>query len=331
MDDFERSETPKSGDEEVLQLNDVTPTEKVLSRVDTETPMEMPQTPAPEPLRVQKKFKEKTGLVIGATALVFTLVGGAVWFMLANNISPNNTDEDVADQPSESQGDDHKKPTDEPAPKNEVSELSVDDKLVQKLYEYFRNHINYLTFDLYSESGGLSGNIDERMMAALAFDNLSLPSIFIHKTEQDLGCYDARPVREKAYEIFGKRIELYDGMGLLAGSYPLYVYSKDDDAFCLMGGFGSMLGIHHNLYRAEKTGNSISLYVVAAIVDTRGAGQEEDFYGMVSGLGSDERYPYHPNSSENTDIMEYADKLDKFKWTFVWNGENYVFERLERI
>ena len=333
MDDFEQPGTPELGDNEVLQPNDVTPTAEVLSQLNAETS----QAPAPEPLLKQKKSKKGISLIILAVVLALTLVGGVVWFVLANNTSQDGTNEDVATQPSESENDDdNKNPADEPELKDEIIELSVktiNDELVQKLYQYFKHHIGYLTYGFYSEDGGSSGNIDERLMTALAFSNMDLPAIFLYKKEHNLGCYDAHPVRDKIYEIFGKQIDFYDGMGLSAGEYPLYVYSAVDDAFCLMGGFGSTIGVHHNLYKAEKDNNRIYLYVVGGRVDTRGEEIESGYYGTVYPIDFNDtnEFLYHPTGNDETDILEYASKLGRFKWTFVWNGENYIFEKLERI
>ena len=334
MDDFERPEAPKLGDEEVLQPDGATPTEKVSPQPEAELFVESPQHPASEPLLAQKKPEKKVVLIVLAVVLAVALISGVVWLVLTNKTSQDSKNGNMVGQPDKNENnEDNEKPANEPEPENEIVALSVDDELVQKLYGYFKDHIGYLTYDFYSESGSLSGNISDRMMAALAFQNMSFSSILVHETAEGLRCYDARPVREKAYEIFGKRIELQDGMGLLPGGYPLFVYSEGDDTFCMTGGFDSGLGYHHNLYKAERAGNSISLYVVAGSIDTRGASQEEGFYGVVSRYNSNENppYPYHPTGDENTDIMEYIDELDKFKWTFVWNGENYVFEKLEQI
>lgn len=328
MDDLGQPRAPKPKDEEVLCPNIETFTEG--TQLKMEAPAATSQISVSEQLREQKGSRKKASLVIPAIFLMFALVGGAVWFILADNAPQNDTSAD--EQPSKNRNGNDKKLADKPAPIEKTIALSVDDELVRKLYGYFKNQINFLTYDFYSEDGGLSGNVDERMMAALAFNHMPLSSIIVHKTTQGIECYDARPIRKKAYEIFGKKIELYDGMRLLTGDYPLYIYSKDNDAFCLMGGFGSMLNVHHNLYKAERTDESVSLYVVAGNVDTGGAGQEESFSGVVSRLNSDEKYLYHPTGNENTDIMEYADKLDKFKWTFTKNSDgNYIYTSLERL
>ena len=331
MDDFEQPGTAKLGDEVDLRPDNVTPTEELLSQI--KTPVVTPQISAQEPLLTQNKTKKKVGLVVSVVVLVLALVGGVAWFVLADNTSQNGTDGNTIGETSDNQRREEKKPTDEPEPKDEVVELSVNDELVQKLYQYFKHHIGYLTYGFYSEDGGLSGNIDERLMTALAFSNMDLPTIFLYKTEHDLGCYDARPVRDMINKIFGKQIDFYDGMGLLPGDYPLYVYSAVDDAFCLKGGFGSIVGVHHNLYKAEKDSTHIYLYVIGGRVDTRGAEIESDYYGTVRPIDFNDtnEFLYHPTGNDETDILEYANELGHFKWTFVWNGENYIFEKLERI
>lgn len=30
-------------------------------------------------------------------------------------------------------------------------------------------------------------------------------------------------------------------------------------------------------------------------------------------------------------LLDFQTDTDKFKWTFVWNGKNYIFKSLERI
>lgn len=52
-------------------------------------------------------------------------------------------------------------------------------------------------------------------------------------------------------------------------------------------------------------------------------------------LGSDgeptDEYLVMDDEINNNNIADYKDKFSKFKWTFVWNGENYIFEKLERV
>ena len=100
MDDFERPEAQKLDGEDVLQPDDVTPTEEVLSRIEQETPVVAPQILTPEQLLAQKKSKKKVLLIVLAVVLAFAAVGGVVWFVLANKAPQGGTNEDMAGQPS---------------------------------------------------------------------------------------------------------------------------------------------------------------------------------------------------------------------------------------
>lgn len=202
MDGLEQPGAPKLGDNEVLQPNDVTPTAEVLSQLNAETS----QAPAPEPLLKQKKSKKGISLIILAVVLALTLVGGVVWFVLGNNTSQDDTNEDVAIHPSDSENDDdNENPVDEPEPKDEIIELSVDDELVQRLYGYFASAVSPWDrrWQIYMDADVRMGNIDKDLMVVLAKDNLST-----------VGCkgehYDALlPDDLKVPE--NKRIECYSG------------------------------------------------------------------------------------------------------------------------
>lgn len=101
MDDFERPEAPKLDGEDILQPDDVTPTEEVLSRIEQEKPVVAPQILTPEPLLAQNKAKKKAVLIILAMVLVLVLmVGGVVWLVLRNNNSSTKMDQ-VSDRNDE--------------------------------------------------------------------------------------------------------------------------------------------------------------------------------------------------------------------------------------
>lgn len=357
MDDFERSETPKSGDEEVLQLNDVTPTEKVLSRIDTETPMEMPQMPVPEPLRVQKKFKKKAGLVIGATTLVFTLVGGAVWFMLANTPAQNNpAGDDIAVRPSDNKNDDGEKIGDDPAPEDEAIELSVDDALVRRLYAQF--NVRYYAQDIWVRLVE-GANDDTKIAFAIASQTATTvckekygdlygngeydPNVF-GEPWPVLGenCVSGNSVLDTIRTTFGTELKLQNKQ-VARLHCSVFIYDEKNNEFIDMstGCSGPLSSLIRGLYAAEKSGNSLFLFETVtyraplAYIDGSIAGDNPTpgiEYCLVEDDGSASKECILKDVEiNNNNIVQYKNQLSKFKWTFVWNGENYVFERLEQI
>lgn len=137
MDDFEQPGTSKLGDEMGLNPNNVIPTRGAPSQTEQELSAGMTQVPIAEPSHPRRKCKKKVVLVISTVVLVLALVGGVVWFVLANNKSLGNADEGVTNQPGQSGNNDSGTPAVEPESKDEAVELSVDDELVQRLYRQF--------------------------------------------------------------------------------------------------------------------------------------------------------------------------------------------------
>ena len=354
MDNLGRSGEPKLGDADGTQLNNVAPTEEVRSQLVQESSETMPQIPTTESLLTRDKFKKKVSLIISVVILVLVLVSTGAWFVLSNKTGMN---ESVVGETSDSQNHEEEKPADTVTPKDEITELSVDDELVRRLRSNFRdNHI-------YAIDEVFSGKLSDALMMRFAAQNSVKAACkmsyydavekryakYVADSPEEVwqihtsGCYKGDDILFKVKDMFGIDITFTDGMQLIGGSFgPPYTYSIEYDEFFqeVFRAGGSGPGIVYATYAAEKTSNQVYIYDVAGYIygtyDFNGENYELagpvrpektcDF--NVDGMHSLCRIDYTLN--ERT-ILEHLDNYTKFKWTFVWNEGNYVFEKLEQI
>ena len=355
MDDFEQPKAPKLGDKEVLQPDDVTPTEEMLPQPKTEVPAETSQVPAPEPPQLHGKSRGKVVLIVSAVVLAFAAVGGVVWFVLANNTAQGDTNGGVTNQPSEIENNDSETSADEPEPKDEVVELSVDDLLVRRLRNNFRDDYIYVA------EGASSGALPINLMMWFAAQNFTrtfckMPyDVAIEKRYADYavdypeevwqiyasGCYKGDDILFKVKDMFGIDIPLVDGVKLFRQSFAPYTYSAEYDEFFreVLRAGGANPPIIYATYAAEKTKDHVFIYDVAGVAygTYDFDGKSYEFAGPISpeetchfSEYNDARCRIDYTLDENT-ILEHLDDYTKFKWTFVWNGENYIFEKLEWV
>lgn len=362
MDDFERPKASKLDDEDVLQPDDVTPTEEVLSQLDTEMPTETSQSPAPEQLLTRNKSKKKVRLIVSVVVLLLALViSGVTWCVLANKAPQGGTNEDMAGQPSESGNeDDNENPASEPGPKDEIVELNVDDELVQRLWGYFNAGLfpnaaansagsasSFTPLDkFYSNEGALSSSgLADPYKFAIAIQNLAVygekeleqckgdyfrwtdDTGIEHPSTGMKACYSGDLIHSKIKEIFGTDIsfEQFDNQVFIANGDGWKYSIKNDEIVDYVGGATRRL-ISRALLKAERNNNHIYIFEAVGYV---GCWMMDQDICPASKLDGTKIV-----GGENITVgnmREFADYFDKFKWTFVWNGENYVFERLERI
>lgn len=355
MDDFEQPQAPKLRDEDVLRPDDVTPTEEVLSHLDTEIPPppETPQSPAPEPLLARNKSKKKVGLIVSAVVLMLALVGGVMWFVPANNTSQSSTDRDVVGQPSESENkDDYENPADELEPKDEIIELSVDDELVQKLFNEFSSVAAPWSGQIAFYAQALDKNLNRQLVMNIAFLNVeeangytaarckgNYMSAVNGYQRTATSCYSGEEMRQEIVKLFGFDYMFTENDKIVITQPCSWDYNITNDEFYEFdAGCGGvpLSGLVRELYKAERDAARIYLYEMATYwsEESSSCGTKAVCrlgYGgwnvKIDGLMSEtikqlEKLSEYPRANEI---------FDKFKWTFIWNGENYVFEKLERV
>lgn len=302
--------------------------------------------------QVQKKTKRNVAIAIGAVILVIVLIGGAAWFMLANNTLQSKPSESSTKEIDKVKNDRDKLSDNEPTLKDEVVALNKDDKLVRRLHGNFRDSFIYIDYFL---SEGLSDslmmrfaaqNIATRSCAMSYFEALEkryaddAASGFLDEIWQIYasGCYSGDDILFKIEDMFGKTLMFEEGMNFFRSFFGgVYEYSAEYDEFypVIFHGGGAGPGIVSATYAAEMTDNHVLIYDVAGY--DYGTW---DFDGVSYKLAS----PISPEKDcaddtscridyvlDKNTILEHIDDYTKFKWTFVWNGENYVFESLEKI
>lgn len=342
MDDFEQSGMPKPGGNNSPQLKSTV----------------TPQMPLTMPLQPREKTKKKFGLIILVVVLSLALVGGVVWLVVANK---NDTNGGMATQLNELKNNDSKKTADEPAPKNEIVALSVDDKLVKTLWGYFNTaYFSEMIEDdvglitpfapldkLYSEKGALSPDgLSDELKLAIAIQTLftSYDTGEFCKGDYDFlrwtdtmgvehpgseikACHSGDVIRANIQKIFGDDISLtqFDGQTFIIAGEG-WEYSASNDEIVDRASGATIRPINRVLLKAERDNERIYIYEAVGYAGCWMTGQQ---ICSVNKLDGTEIASGEEVTQKN--IRSLASELDKFKWTFTWNGENYVFEKLEQI
>ncbi len=228
---------------------------------------------------------------------------------------------------------------------DEVIELSLNNQLVQRLYNNFEqvgsSYSN--TMDFYIDEGVKNGDVAKGVMLDIAlavsagYSKYCKGEHILHYGEGDsesfdvgyvYGCYNGEKVRQKVREIFGKEIEIDDGEGT-GGYCGMWKYDVKNDEFFSpnMGCGGSCLyQLTRELNRAEKYKDKIYLY------ETVYGGTCQSLCHVNGELIAENEYDEDGNLIKQYNFDDYKDKLDQFKWTFTKNADGeYVFEGLEKV
>ena len=280
------------------QLDNMTAIQEMPPQPVEDVAESVPIAPETEPLHPQKK---KERLIALAVALILGAVGGVTWFVIANSEAGGEQEEVLSEDDADKDGDSDKEPEFEPEPKPELKivELSLDNEIVQTLFSEFNPITGSATGGTAFYAQALHNNLSRKKIMEIAFFNLTSSTcvgdyeigLVNGETWKVTECYSGAEMRQEIKRLFGLD----------------YTFTKDD---------------------------RIYLYEMAVYVSPGGgAGCDGTFCRLGdNGLWS---IVIDGLSSESIpSLISYpgADEIfDKFKWTFVWDGENYVFEALERV
>lgn len=290
----------------------------------------------------QPKSRKKTALMVFIVILLLGLVGGALRAICCTIYNENTSKDNCGQAGDDGDASLSTKPEE---PTNEIIELSVDDELVQKLYRSF-DHVSFPDanrFSFYIDKNSMAGNPNRDLMLTIARHNTV--TRFCKGDHYDQGgirwseCYSGSEIAQKVEEIFGKKLEfteddIIEGRGCFG-----WYYDPVNDEFHQNGsGCGSAdpRRVSRKLYAAAKDADHVYLYELAIFTEMMLAYHigEETMAGDPIGELSDLGITLNMEGAVLQGDVEYYKELlsqDKFKWTFVWNGENYIFEKLERI
>lgn len=219
----------------------------------------------------------------------------------------------------------------EPEGRDVVTELALDDELVQRLYgEFDRVGLSMSgTIDFYAD--GSDGDLDKSMMIAVAMPSVAGESNTPCRGEYDgmigPGCYDGETIRQRIKHIFGEDVSFEDG-DRNGNMTCRWEYSeKNDEFYGLVGCGGTCLyGLGRILDRAERDSDRLYLYETAYGETCQG------LYHVNGDVIAEVEFDADGNLVSGYVFDDYKDQLDKFKWTFVKNTEgNYIFEKLEKL
>lgn len=351
MDDLEKPGASKLGHKDAAWSVKAAPVEEPCPQLEAEASAITPRPHSMESSRLHRNGKKKVVLVISAVILMLALVGGGVWFVLANKTPQNRTDEGIAGHPNESENNDNnEKPANEPEPKDEVVELNVNDELVQKLYHFFE-YVSFPDGDrfyFYIDENAMAGKPNRMLMLNLARNNVATEhcrgEYYDQMRVRVSECYSGNEIIKKISDIFGQSLvldenDVLEKNDILGVKGCGWYYNIENDEFYqkFIGCGGSdPRRVIRKLFAAERDSDHVYLYEFAIYVDTGTVyhiGKNKmagDMMGGLSDLGLE--VDTH-GAILLGDFKQYEELLgqDTFKWTFTWNGENYIFEKLERI
>lgn len=297
-----------------------------------------------KPPQPSTKSKKMMLLIVFIVLLFLGIVGAIVWAVFGNSHGENMA-EDYIGNGCNGEADTEERPEDE------IIELGVDDELVQKIYHQFDGASNGIFggAELYVDKNAANGNLSDKLMKVIAFSALENSTTrtgdYSNKVTGNVAslepnCYSGDKLKAKVLELFGKEIELQDGERIggqgsfCDGAWEYKAYYNElwsIDAAC--GSVDKL--IIREPYAAERALNHLYVYEVAVYDQAMQLFKlgDDTLCGGEQLSADDIHYNNLEEYLENIGswILEQKDQLDKFKWTFVWNGENYVFEKLERI
>jgi len=314
---------------------------------------------------LQKHQKRMSGIAVAVIVVTLAIAGVAgvlVWDALRQSTQePVETDKPVVSD----DGKGGEKPNGPEEPEEpEIKEISIEEPVVQELYEKFRLYPSMCGFGFLSFYEGVNDeeNRDYMMINKAIYEIEPLEKCQKQYSEYGMEkCYDAKEVSRKTKELFGREI-VGPAEGKLVystcGSYT--VYSEDVQEYAVPVGCGGSCGgtgLSRWLYRAETKDDELYLYdlavVASAIYTDMGEYTGETLYYRTEdnrdenwqfkdgalidlGLGENEVLlsagaPV-PEGKVAVELDRVADKLDMYKWTFRKNEEgNYVFAGLEKV
>ena len=207
---------------------------------------------------------------------------------------------------------------------NNVKEESNKKVDVDKLYGYFKDiPISPYFEDFYTENGILSNSLSDLYMLSIAANNLEANQCKGKYDEYVTRCFEKEKILSKTEEIFGKNLNVQNGEEIYPG-FASYTYSSKNSEFYHSGDGATDGEYIKNMYDYKIENNKVYIYEVVAVAIT---GFDNDIYLDLSGNEIS-----LPKGTDNENIIEYKDKLEKFKWTFVKdNNDNYIFDNVKKI
>lgn len=125
--------------------------------------------------------------------------------------------------------------------------------------------------------------------------------------------YSGKDVREKAHQLFGKNIEIFDH------SIDPYLYFSEADIYCQQGDFGGPVWPYPQIIRYEKLDNGYSCDAVIS----------NAVYPDELPWVFDENIHQLPLTKENFESATAHLKL--WRYTFTWEGDNLILSKLETL
>lgn len=288
-----------------------------------------------KPPQPSTKSKKMMLLIVFIVLLFLGIVDAIVWAVFGNSHGENMTEDYIGTSSNGRAGTEER-------PEDEIIELSVDDELVQKLWGEFANQYTWIyLFEDVTEATKLGATLaryfyyDKNVPCRGDYGNYygdgePLISGFGEPWPiQNSLCVSGDSIRSDMKMLFGDEITL-ENKQLVRISCNGYVYDAENDEFIHLatGCSGSYDALIRSLYAAEIDGDNLFLYETAGYVSM----WDSAYYRIDSDGWPLREDPLLLDVEITEDnISDYREYFSTFKWTFIWNGENYVFDKLERI
>lgn len=300
-----------------------------------------PQMTQMEPPSVPPKSTRKIWLVVFVTLFLLGIVAGVLRLVLCMNQASHLL---VEGEDADIDGRDDIPGLNSEEINSEIIELSVNDELVQKVYRNF-DHVSFPDanrFSFYTNENSMAGNPDREQMLHIAKDNTV--TRFCKGDYYDQGqirwsdCYSGSEIAQKIEEIFGQKLSFSEDDFFETRGGCGWIYDSQHDEFHQQGsgcGRADPRRVARNLYAAAKDAERVYLYELAIYIEETMVYHigEETMAGEPIGKLSDLDIELNAQGAVlQGDVESYKELLDqdKFKWTFVWNGENYIYESLKK-
>lgn len=317
------------------------------------TAPEQPKTASEVAKTVPEQQKSRKKLIIGVVigVLVLALIGVGVWLVLGRGEGVS----DVPDELETSRGGAEEKPEEDGDQEvSGVVEVSVDDEVVRRVYNNFSHAESAWDNGVLFYVEALRGSLSRDQMMKMAFyklqeeraqgDDGSVEANYCKGEHPMAGneewlatdCYSGQEMRDKIEELFGIDDFIF-AEGDEAATVCRYPYDTENDEFYQTKWCGGAVSrfLIRKLLKAEKDEERLYLYEKAVFWSALSG--EEGFYKLgengwdvpVEELSWSE--PWFETVGEVIETPESDELVDQFKWTFRKDGENYVFESLEKV
>jgi len=208
--------------------------------------------------------------------------------------------------------------------------LDIDSEMVKDLFYLTKGRSGNNLFlgseyeNLYYKNEKIDLNeMDENFKRVLAYYNLDRNSF---KYQDNLIIINAEEIKKQYINIFGTSDDYVDGT---IYCFSTITYDSENNQYVISGGKGGeiLTGYQNKIIEARQYKDKVEIYE-KVLFYRRNASY------LISNVYSDSKY----SNKLDIEIIEpnyvlenHSDLLDTYKYTFVKNGNDYIFNKVEKV